>query len=270
MAQRAIREYDGKKALFRWLEKDFSAMKGRAEKLVLVTPESKEKDILKNNPWLKKEKLVAKPDQLFGKRGKHGLLCVNADWKKTWAWIQERMNKKTVVGTTTGTLTHFLIEPFTPHPEDDEYYVAIRSFRDEDVIYFSPKGGIYVEENWDKVTETKVPTLASIDEIKFSMPKLGERQAEVEKFIKALFGFYREAGFTYLEINPFTFSDGAVIPLDFVARVDDTSMFETVKIWGDLEFPAAFGTTHTPEEEFIKSLDENSGSSLKLTVLNPE
>ncbi|MDD4003938.1 MAG: ATP citrate lyase citrate-binding domain-containing protein [Elusimicrobiaceae bacterium] len=270
MAQRGIREYDGKRVLFQWLSKDFPQLKGRDGKLVLITPESREKDVLKQNPWLKKEKLVAKPDQLFGKRGKHGLLCINADWKKAWGWVSDRMNKSAKVGETTGELTHFLVEPFTPHAEDDEFYIAMRTFRDEDVIYFSTKGGIYVEENWDKVIEIKVPTLAAVEDVKLNLPALGKRQEQVEKFIRSLFGFYRAAGFTYLEINPFAFNGDDIIPLDFVARVDDTSMFETGKLWGELEFPPAFGMRKTPEEQFISELDEKSGSSLKLTVLNSE
>ena len=55
-----------------------------------------------------------------------------------------------------------------------------------------------------------------------------------------------------------------------MARLDDTAAFEAGKKWGNIEFPPAFGMKLTPEEEYIKSLDENSGASLKLTILNPE
>ncbi|MFA6004108.1 MAG: ATPase, partial [Elusimicrobiota bacterium] len=127
MAQRGIREYEGKKVLFSFLAQEFPQLKDRAGKLALITPESKEKDVLKAHPWLKKEKLVVKPDQLFGKRGKHGLICLNADWAAAWKWIGQRMNQKTTVGKTTGQLTHFMIEPFTPHDAKQEYYAAIRS-----------------------------------------------------------------------------------------------------------------------------------------------
>lgn len=269
MAQRGIREYEGKKILFDGLAKHLPSFKGRSEKLALVGPDTDPKELLKKNPWLAKEKLVVKPDQLFGKRGKHGLLCLNAGWKTAWDWISERMNKTVTVGKTTGKLTDFLIEPFTPHKENEECYVAIRASRECDVIYLSGKGGIYVEENWGLVKETAVPVLASIDDVKLNMPALGKRKARVEKFVKALYKIYAEGGFTYLEINPFTFSGDAIVPLDLVARVDDTAAFECAKVWGGLEFPAAFGQTHTREEDFIRGLDEKTGASLKLTVLNP-
>ncbi|MEI7529022.1 MAG: ATP citrate lyase citrate-binding domain-containing protein [Elusimicrobiota bacterium] len=270
MAQRGIREYEGKKILFDGLAKYMPSFEGRSKKLALVRPDTDPKKLLKDNPWLAKEKLVVKPDQLFGKRGKHGLLCLNADWKTAWAWITERMNKTVTVGHTTGELQDFLIEPFTPHRDDEEGYVAIRAARDGDTIYLSDKGGIYVEENWGAVKETEVPILASIDDVKLNMPDLGPRTAQVAEFVKALYKVYAEGGFTYLEINPFTFSGDNIVPLDLVARVDDTAAFECARIWGGLEFPASFGSKHTPEEDFIRSLDEKTGASLKLTMLNPK
>jgi hypothetical protein len=40
--------------------------------------------------------------------------------------------------------------------------------------------------------------------------------------------------------------------------------------WADLEFPDVFGRRRTKEERFIEELDEKTGASLKLTLLNPE
>ncbi|KAJ9511931.1 hypothetical protein QJQ45_004496 [Haematococcus lacustris] len=40
--------------------------------------------------------------------------------------------------------------------------------------------------------------------------------------------------------------------------------------WGDVDFPLPFGRTQTPSEEFVHSLDEATGASLKFTVLNPQ
>lgn len=271
MAQKGIREYEGKKILFDGLAKYIPSFKGRSARLALVRPDTDPKRLVKDHPWLLKEKLVAKPDQLFGKRGKHGLLSLNKDWKDTWAWIAERMNRTVTVGKTTGELNTFLIEPFTPHSEDsEEFYVAIKAFRDNDTIYLSNKGGIYVEENWEKVKETAVPILSSVDEVKLNMPDFGKRKAQVEEFVRALHKVYAEGHFTYLEINPFTFHGDDIVPLDLVARVDDTAAFECVKVWGDLEFPSSFGQRLTKEEQFIRSVDEKTGASLKLTMLNPD
>jgi ATP-citrate lyase beta-subunit len=270
MAQKGIREYEGKKILFDGLAEFIPSFKGRSSKLALVRPDTDLKKLVKENPWLEKEKLVVKPDQLFGKRGKHGLICLNADWKTAQKWIAERMNKTVTVGKTSGELKDFLIEPFTPHKEDEEFYVAIRSYREYDTVYLSDKGGIYVEENWERVKETNIPVLDSIDEIKLNMPEFGDRKKDIENFVRALHKVYVKGHFTYLEINPFTFSGSEIVPLDLVARVDDTAAFECAKIWGDLEFPSSFGQHYTKEEMFIRSLDEKTGASLKLTILNPD
>jgi ATP-citrate lyase beta-subunit len=272
MAQRGIREYDAKRMLARELPKYLKGDFGYEGRVALVTPETDLGALVKDRPWLKKDKLVVKPDQLFGKRGKHGLLGLNLNWADAKKWILERMNKETKVGNTTGTLTHFLVEPFTEHDEGEEWYVAIKDDRENDVIFFSLKGGIFVEENWDKVIQIPVPILGSIDEVEFAdkLGDLGKRRGQVAAFIKALYKFYAESGFSYLEINPFTFSkEGHIVPLDMVAKVDDTAAFDCRSIWQGLEFPKAFGTKATKEEEFVKYLDEQSGASLKLTVLNP-
>lgn len=52
MAQRGIREHEGKKILFDGLARHIPAFKGRSGKLVLVKPGTKPKDLLKANPWL--------------------------------------------------------------------------------------------------------------------------------------------------------------------------------------------------------------------------
>ncbi len=273
MAQKGIREYDAKRMLATQLPSYLGGGLSYEGKVALAGPETNLDELAKANPWLKNEKLVVKPDQLFGKRGKHGLLLLDADWKKAKSWIASKMNSKTKVGATEGTLTHFLIEPFTPHDEDDEWYVAIRSEREDDLVYFSIKGGIFVEENWDKVLEIKVPVTAdpaSVD-FKSKLSDAGKRRDTVAAFMKALYHFYCDCGFTYLEINPFTFNEkGEIVPLDMVAKVDDTASFDCRKVWGDLEFPKPFGAHASKEEEFVKYLDEQSGASLKLTILNPK
>ncbi len=273
MAQRGIREYDAKRMLASELPKYLGEGLEYEGKVALVGPDTDMDAIAKDHPWLLKQKLVVKPDQLFGKRGKHGLLLLDADWKKAKAWISERMNTETVVGKTKGTLTHFLVEPFVPHDENEEWYVAIRSERENDLVYFSVKGGIFVEENWDKVLEIKVPITTDPKKVDFAdkLTDAGARREKAAAFIKALYNFYAECGFTYFEINPFVFSkDGNIVPLDVVAKVDDTAAFDCRKVWGSLEFPKPFGEHTSKEEEFVKYLDEQSGASLKLTILNPK
>ncbi|MBU4202185.1 MAG: hypothetical protein KKB85_03445 [Candidatus Altiarchaeota archaeon] len=205
MAQRGIREFDGKKMLANhWAEyisKDFSF----PGKVVLVDPETKLDELAKEHSWLGKEKLVVKPDQLFGKRGKHGLIAANVSFDEAKEWIAERMNKETTVGKVTDTLTHFIIESYVPH--DKEFYVAIKSAREGDTIYFSNHGGVDIESVWDTVAEINVAITEDVDKIDIEgkLPKdtPKENKKMLADFIKGLFRFYRNLGYAYLEINPF-------------------------------------------------------------------
>ncbi len=44
----------------------------------------------------------------------------------------------------------------------------------------------------------------------------------------------------------------------------------SAKKWGEVEFPLPFGRTMSPQEEHVHSLDEATGASLKLSILNPK
>jgi len=270
MAQRGIREFDGKKMLAKYwseyISKDFSF----PGKIILVDPKTKLDELPKKYKWLDKEKLVVKPDQLFGKRGKHGLIKANATFPEVKKWIKERMNKETTVGKVTDKLTHFLIEPYISHK--GEYYVAIKSNRDGDTIYFSNHGGVDIESVWDTVSEIHVDVVQDIEKINIDAKLPKDTPKENKKmfadFIKGLYKFYKDLNYAYLEINPFVISGNNIVPLDLVARLDDTGLFESGGKWGDISFPAPFGRKLSKEEAYIKTMDEKSGASLKLTVLN--
>ncbi|KAJ4440235.1 hypothetical protein ANN_08374 [Periplaneta americana] len=64
------------------------------------------------------QKLVVKPDQLIKRRGKLGLIKVNADFATVKSWVGERMGKDQKIGRATGKLRNFIIEPFIPHKEN--------------------------------------------------------------------------------------------------------------------------------------------------------
>lgn len=69
---------------------------------------------------------MVKPDQLIKRRGKAGLLAINKSWPEVVAWIRERMNKECKVEVVSGILDHFIVEPFVPHNQTDEYYICIQ------------------------------------------------------------------------------------------------------------------------------------------------
>ena len=286
MAQRAIREYDGKKLFAKNWDKYFAPLKYPFESVLVTSGE----ELLKKAEepgfeWLKNKPLVAKPDMLFGKRGKNNLVLfkVNKPGDVTLAdaanWIDEKRSKEvTLLSGQKGYLTHFIVEPFTPHTQDEEYYIAATTLDEEyDVLYMSAEGGMEVEENWDKVVEVKIPidaTNEDIDElVEKNIPSdiAEDRKEQFGNFAKAFYKFFRDLYFAYLEINPIVLQGENAYLLDLVARLDDTAGFLMKEVWGDIEFPTPFGMEEkSPEEEAIAEADAKSGASLKLTILNPK
>jgi ATP citrate (pro-S)-lyase len=286
MAQKAIREADGKRMMARLL-KEYSGGKYSVEdKYVTVGPETDMAKLPAQYKWLTKEKLVVKPDQLIKRRGKNKLILVGANFEEAKKWIKEKSKAPiTIYGKfdakgkptdkgTNGQLTHFIIEPMVPHDEKDECYVAIMSNRLGDEIMFYHEGGVNVGDVDAKASRLQVEVghLPAASEIKKALlgkvPK--DRQDLVAGFIESLFKFYVDLNFAYLEINPIVVTEKTVMPLDLAAKLDSTADFESGKKWGKIEFPVPFGRNPTKEEAYIESLDAKTGASLKLTVLNPD
>jgi ATP citrate (pro-S)-lyase len=243
-------------------------------KFLSIGPQTDLKKLPITHKWLTQGKLVVKPDQLIKRRGKSKLLLLNADWKEAEKWIKERMNKPVTVGTVTGMLDHFIVEPFVPHNENDEYYLAILSQREGDQILFHHQGGINVGDIDAKAVRVTIPigtypTAADLEkQLLGNVPK--ERKKLIAGFIEGMFKFYADLNYTYLEINPFVVSGNRIVPLDLAAKLDDTAEFVSGRKWGDITFPSPFGRMLTKEEAYIEELDSKTGASLKLTVLNPE
>ena len=274
LAQKSIYEYDAKKLLASQLPKYYPDFEYH-NKLVIIDCDTDIEKAIKENPWIENEKVVVKPDQLFGKRGKANLLLLDANCDEMKNFCYSNLDRVCEIGNVRGELKRLLVEPFIPH--EKEYYVSITSDRDSDIIHFSFEGGIFIEENWDKVHHIPVPIDMDINKfnLKNKLPDLGEYEAILIPFIKALFQVYRDQDFTFLEINPFAITkDKTIVPLDVKARLDDTAQFLHPDTWGDpndpIEFPAGFGQVMTEEESKISELDEKTGASLKLKILNSE
>ncbi|MCK5684747.1 ATPase, partial [bacterium] len=278
MAQRSIREIDGKQMLSRLWNEFFPEDLKLEYRGVLIDEESDLNKIESENKWLCESNLVVKPDMLFGKRGKNGLVYYknenpgDVSWEDAKKWIKEKSSDTTTLHSgQSGTLSHFIVEPFNPH--SDEYYLSINLGDKYDEIFFSLQGGVDIEENWDSVLTIKLDESISAEEaheiIKNELRKFTDTE-KFDSFVCSAYVFFRNMHYTYLEFNPFVLEDDKIILLDLVAKVDDTAHFLKGHIWGDLEFPAPFGRSLTKEENYIKGIDANSGSSLKLTILNKE
>ena len=148
-----------------------------------------------DHPWLNTEKLVVKVDQLIKRRGKAGLLLLNASLGEANAWIEAHSRStvceplKRVCGRecsyarqrgvlraaysgltcglrccvqvtvegVTGTLSHFFVEPMQPHTQEQEHYASLYSDRTSDVIMFHHEGGVDVGDVDAKALKLHVP-----------------------------------------------------------------------------------------------------------------
>ncbi|CAB16586.1 ATP citrate synthase [Schizosaccharomyces pombe] len=332
MSAKSIREYDGKAVLAYWLNRSPSISK-EEYKTVSATPavqlaqiqfplptlvipaesttyrevvEDVFAKVEQEHPWVKETKLVAKPDQLIKRRGKSGLLKLNATWDEAKEWIRERAGKNQKVQHAVGYLTTFLVEPFVPHPPNTEYYININSVREGDWILFCNEGGVDVGDVDAKARKLLVPvrlsefpSRATIASTLLSDIPVEQHESLVD-FIIRLYSVYVDCQFTYLEINPLvvipTAKGADVFYLDLAAKLDQTAEFECGAKWAvarapeslgiktsgeesgainadhgpPMVFPAPFGRELSKEEAYVQGLDAKTGASLKLTILNAE
>ncbi|MCE3214881.1 citrate synthase [Datura stramonium] len=131
----------------------------------MVTELNDLNELVEKKPWLSSTQLVVKPDMLFGKRGKSGLVALNLDLAQVASFVKERLGKEVEMGGCEGPITTFIVEPFVPHNE--EFYLNIVSerlgcslaFFDSFFSCSSIKPLLYInKENWDKVKTIFVPT----------------------------------------------------------------------------------------------------------------
>lgn len=271
MSAKAIQEATGKDLINRTLTPGTKAAKCQ---FVTITENTNWPHVIAENPWLKTEKLVVKPDQLIKRRGKLGLIKVNADLPTVQKWIAERMNKDQLVGKATGKLKTFIIEPFVPHKQEEEAYVCIYSSRNGDTILFHHEGGVDIGDVDAKALKLEVPVGTEVPDQKTLIDRLlinvtDDKKTVIAEFVSSLYKLYVDLYFTYLEINPLVVTDDAIYILDLAAKLDTTADFICKPKWGEIDYPPPFGRDAYPEEAYIADLDAKSGASLKLTILNP-
>ena len=283
MAQRAIREFEGKRIFhsnwpryFGQFEYVFhSASVGSGDELRALSEDE-------DYEWLLQGPLVVKPDMIFGKRGLNGLVYYQSQRPgdvmlgDVAQWIDEKRSQTTqLLSGQSGVLSRFIIEPFVAHDSNTEYYISATMDEEADVLSLSASGGVNIEDNWDQVRQLEIPPHldgdALTDLIRSAVPHTIPDRESFALFAADFYRFFRDMHFSYLEVNPFYISGNEVHLLDLVAKVDDTAGFLMDKRWGPLYFPTPFGMKAPgPEENAIREADEKSGASLKLTILNPE
>ena len=91
MSVKAIYEYSAKRIIKKFFKWDLG------DESVLVTSLNGLDECVEHNQWLRSQKLVCKPDVLVKRRGKLGLVIVNASIDVIRNWISERLNKTITV-----------------------------------------------------------------------------------------------------------------------------------------------------------------------------
>ncbi|KAK0593089.1 hypothetical protein LWI29_030611 [Acer saccharum] len=247
MARKKIREYDSKRLLKQHLKRlaDIDLQICSAQ----VTEATDFTELTNKEPWLSSSRLVVKPDMLFGKRGKSGLVALKLDLAQVAEFVKARLGTEVEMGGCKGPITTFIVEPFIPH--DQEYYLSLTSERLGCTINFSECGGIEIEENWDKVKTIFLPsekpmTQEACAPLIATLPL--EVRGKIGDFIIAVFAVFQDLDFSFIEMNPFTLVNGEPYPLDMRGELDDTAAFKNFKTWGNIEFPLPFGRVMSPTE----------------------
>ncbi|KAK8964470.1 ATP-citrate synthase alpha chain protein 1 [Platanthera guangdongensis] len=157
MARKKIREYDSKRLLKQHLNKLVGIQIDIRS--AQITESTDFNGLVESEPWLATEELVVKPDMLFGKRGKSGLVGLNLNLAQVASFIKDRLGEEVEIGGCRGPVTAFIVEPFVPHSH--EFYLSVISDRLGCSISFSDCGGIEIEDNWDKDLQNHSPNRAT-------------------------------------------------------------------------------------------------------------
>lgn len=271
MSAKAISEQTGKEFLYKYICTT-AAVQNRF-KYAQVTYDTDWDRLVQDHPWLLTEPLVVKPDQLIKRRGKLGLVGVNLNLDQVKSWLKPRLGHETTIAKARGILKNFLIEPFVPHKQEEEFYVCIYAAREGDYVLFHHEGGVDVGDVDAKAQKLLVGVGERLTEQDVKNHLLlhvnPDKKEVLASFITGLFNLYDDLYFTYLEINPLVVTKNGVYVLDMAAKIDATADYLCKVKWGDVDFPPPFGREAYPEEAYIADLDAKSGASLKLTILNP-
>ncbi|KPJ01339.1 ATP-citrate synthase [Papilio xuthus] len=270
MASKAIYEATGKDLITRHIGSGTALVPCR---FAVFEESTVWEDEIGKNPWLTKESLVVKPDQLIKRRGKLGLVGVNKSAADVRRWLAEHAGKEQQVGAALGKLRRFVVEPFVKHDANEEMYLCIQSGRRSDTILFHHQGGVDVGDVDALALRLEVPvdtfpTGEEVDTQLLKNVKSTSVRRIITTFILSLYKVYVDLHFTYMEINPIVVTGDRIYLLDLAAKLDQTADFICAKHWGEVTFPPPFGRDAYPEEAHIADLDAKSGASLKLTVLN--
>nr|GMC92317.1 ATP-citrate synthase alpha chain protein 2 [Ipomoea batatas] len=123
MARKKIREYDSK----RLLKEHLKHLSGIDLQIcsVQVAKSTDFVELTNKEPWLLSTKLVVKPDMLFGKCGKNGLVALKLDLAEVAEFVKACLGVEVEMGGCKAPITIFIVEPFPLHMRGELHDTAV-------------------------------------------------------------------------------------------------------------------------------------------------
>lgn len=201
----------------------------------------------------KNDTFVVKVDQGIKGRFKKGLVVLNVNHAKLPKSIKQLGDKG----------YHWLIvEPMVPHDDTEEQYLVLSRDKRGVSLAHSKLGGIDIESHTDRI-ETQV--LSSDTDWK----ELAHRSGIQETQLQALLSVFEKEYISFLEINPYVVTRGALRILDLAIEVDDAGGYFATQ-WTESDFRRSSEQALTAQEQTVLKLGEKSPASYKLDVINPD
>lgn len=245
MARVKISEYDAKRLLLPALHHKFSGFSATSATTV--------KELTQHFP---ETNLVVKVDQGIKKRGKQGLVKVNATPKEVIAAMKSWSKQG---------WSHFLVEPVIEHSEDAERYLALERMRDGWQLSWGEVGGIEVESSWESVSTVLVPDSSDLSAIRSAVKDRSELSA-LTASLTNLIPAMEKHHIIFLEMNPVLVRGSKLIPLDMAAEIDDMALGLPELAARNLISVEEQGKSAV--EQAVAKLDAATPASLKFRLIN--
>ena len=199
------------------------------------------------------ESYTVKVDQAVKGRFKKGLVLLDVPQSDVYQSITHLKKKG---------YSSILVEPYVPHGDSIERYLAISVRRDGYWLSYSDKGGVDIESNAGSIIEIHLDDLTDWDSLSKATFLSVEQLREIFYTVKTQY-------FSFIEINPYVIQNDELKILDCAIEADDAGMY-AVSDWGEVDLRNPRTEKMTVEEEKVRTLDRNSPASFNLSVLNPQ
>ncbi len=196
---------------------------------------------------------VVKVDEGVKGRFKKGLVHLNQTAHEVAARVRELGRQD---------FRYVIVEPQLEHEPNAERYLAVERQRVGNMVMFSMRGGIEIENHGSEVRRQNL-TPSSDHVIEDQLGLAGGT-------LRRLNELFDEAYCSFLEINPLVVTGGQLHFLDAAIEVDEEAATLVNQRWAAADFRDYPGRKRLPQELAVAELAAQSSSSFRLEVLNPD